>query len=213
MTDIKKKNNHALPLVKERRKSGSVLTKKQRDFINFYLDHGDATKACLQAGYSQSTAYNSMRDVLYNPKVWKIVKEKLQKKQEIEDEIIIGKIMSRAQIALELNRIASSDIRNIFSDTGRLLLPDQMNENTSRSIQSIKVKEVSGEDPYIMHEINMYNKIQALKQLDDFLEKREKEKLLISKEGDIPKDATIIENGLQVTTNYDQEMPVDNSDE
>jgi len=58
------------------------LTPKQKRFVEEYLIDFNATRAAKAAGYSEKTARSLATDVLANPCVQAIIKEKMQKLSE-----------------------------------------------------------------------------------------------------------------------------------
>lgn len=53
------------------------LTLKQKKFIDFYLQTGNATKAAIEAGYSKKTAYQTGAENLKKPQIRKIMQERM----------------------------------------------------------------------------------------------------------------------------------------
>ena len=61
------------------------LTKKQKDFANFYIQLGNQTEAAKKAGYSKKTAYSIGNENLKKPEIQAYISERLA---EIESQSI-----------------------------------------------------------------------------------------------------------------------------
>lgn len=51
------------------------LTAKQRRFVEFYVQTGNATEAAKQAGYSEKTAYRTGADNIRKPQIQKAIQK------------------------------------------------------------------------------------------------------------------------------------------
>jgi phage terminase small subunit len=58
------------------------LTEKQKRFIDFYIETGNATEAALKAGYSKKTARATGAENLTKPDIGNAVKVKMQAKED-----------------------------------------------------------------------------------------------------------------------------------
>ena len=69
--------------------TGAVrLTPKQQLFIDNYLVHFNATKAAIQAGYSEKTAYSIGSELLKKPEISSIVETRLKESRMNSDEVM-----------------------------------------------------------------------------------------------------------------------------
>jgi phage terminase small subunit len=85
-----------------------ALTAKQRAFVNEYVQDFNATRAALDAGYSQKTAYSIGNENLKKPEI-----------AEAIDELIQHRVMSRNEALMRLADIARFDVSDYIVDYGR----------------------------------------------------------------------------------------------
>lgn len=64
------------------------LTVKQRKFIDFYLESGNATEAAKRAGYSDKTAYSIGSENLTKPEIREVIKTRLRENAMSVDEAV-----------------------------------------------------------------------------------------------------------------------------
>lgn len=153
------------------------LTNKKKDFIKEYLIDLNATQAAIRAGYSQKTAYSQGQRLLKDVEIQHKIQHEMDKRAE-RTEITADRVLN------EIAKLAFSDLRNIFDENGRLKPIDQLPEEISASISSIKVtsKQSPGEEPVeidYVSEIKLWDKKGSLellgKHLKLFTEKIEHE--------------------------------------
>ncbi|WP_313515176.1 terminase small subunit [Sphingobacterium sp.] len=73
--------------------SGKIkLTAKQQLFIDNYLIHFNATKAAIQAGYSEKTAYSIGSELLKKPELSALIESRLKESRMNSDQVM--KLMS-----------------------------------------------------------------------------------------------------------------------
>ncbi len=73
--------------------SGKIkLTAKQQLFIDNYLIHFNATKAAIQAGYSEKTAYSIGSELLKKPEISALIESRLKESRMNSDQVM--KLMS-----------------------------------------------------------------------------------------------------------------------
>ena len=73
--------------------SGKIkLTAKQQLFIDKYLIHFNATKAAIQAGYSEKTAYSIGSELLKKPELSALIESRLKESRMNSDQVM--KLMS-----------------------------------------------------------------------------------------------------------------------
>lgn len=185
------------------------LNIKQQKFIENYLTNGfNASKAYVDAGYATKHSDINGSRLLNSDSISHIIRQKRIEMRQASDKLILLEISTRAELQRERDRIARANVAKLFDDRGNLKPLNQIDEDMQCAIASVEIKETSTDSETgittQVKKITMCNKITAIDRLDEYLEKRERE---IAEDGSIPKDASIIENGLQITTNYDQEMP------
>jgi len=155
------------------------LTQKQekqyRTFAQEYIIKFNGTEAAIKAGYSEKTASSQASRLLTHVKVQEFIQEYIKGREERTK--ITGDMVIK-----ELGKIAFSDIREIYDNTGRLLEPQELSDNAAASISSFKVTSVqigSKENPEekTIEEYRRYSKEKALellgKHLGLFIDKQE----------------------------------------
>lgn len=59
------------------------LTKKQKDFCEYYLQTGNATEAAKKAGYSEKTAYAIGQENLKKPVISEYIAKRIEKQEKV----------------------------------------------------------------------------------------------------------------------------------
>lgn len=108
------------------------LTNKQTLFIEEYLIDLNATQAAIRAGYSEHTAGAIGKENLQKPQISKLIQEAMDKRSDKLE-------ITRDRVLQELARLGFSDVRNLFTDTGQLVMPKDMDDFTAAGVQSIEV--------------------------------------------------------------------------
>ncbi|MFA5975176.1 MAG: terminase small subunit [Elusimicrobiota bacterium] len=101
------------------------LKPRQRRFVAEYLQHPNATKAAMVAGYSRKTAYSQGQRLLKNVEIHKAVESALN-----EEDISAQKILRG------LWSIADSNISDAYNPDGSLRSIQEMPERFSRALAS-----------------------------------------------------------------------------
>lgn len=111
------------------------LPPKQQRFVDSYVVYLNATKAALDAGYTQNrkSAATYGYKLLRLPEVAKAIEEAQQYRT-----IRCG--ISHERILAELASIGFTDVGNVFDDHGRLRAFGDIDETTRRAIASIEVQ-------------------------------------------------------------------------
>lgn len=164
---------------------GKSLSVKDLIFANHFIMHGNPTLAAA-AAWPEIKQKKEKAFRLLNRKEFKdyIASEKLKIRKAIEEEIY-SKLMSRAEIARELNILGLSNLKDILSNIDGKDM-SALSDDQAKSIASIKIKEWRGDTTV---EIDLWDKIKALVLLDQHLKERD--------EAQIAQESLIIENGLQ----------------
>ena len=142
------------------------LTTKQRLFCKEYSIHKNATRAAIEAGYSEKTARSIGHENLTKPDVWKQI-EKERDARELRVDITGDRILS------ELGLIAFADIQNYMEigEDGQITVKkwEEMPEHASRAIESISEDRIIRENPdgtqIVVHDkfkFKMHSKLGAL---------------------------------------------------
>ena len=116
------------------------LDTRQTKFVNLYLGGGDqkcafnAYRSMIGAGYAKSTADHCVGQVLNNKSI------------QYEIERRCAKLVSKAninilQVLRGLNKIAYSDLRDLFNDDGTLVAPKDLDDDIVMAVSEITVTE------------------------------------------------------------------------
>lgn len=158
--------------------SRATLNEKQKLFAIYYLETEMISESVLRAGYQTITPNTRGTQLLLSPLVKAFIAEERAKRRKIQDEEIYSKIMSRAEILFEMQKIAKADLKTIIKN-----INNETDNNMDAAISSIKIKD-NGDK-----EISILNKLQALKELDEHLKALEVGRKL--------EDSLVIDNALQ----------------
>lgn len=108
------------------------LTPKQERFCMEYIIDLNATQAAIRAGYSKKTAGVQSHELLKKPNIQNFV---ASRQANVADSLGI----TATRVLDELGKMGFGDIRSIFSKTGALISPVDMDDDAAASIQSIEV--------------------------------------------------------------------------
>ena len=108
------------------------LTPKQRRFVREYPKDCNATQAAIRAGYSMKTAATIGFENLRKPNISRAVQATLQRHLANLD-------LSLERIVAEAARVGTSDIGELFDETGSLLPMHKLSPDIRRAIASVKV--------------------------------------------------------------------------
>lgn len=135
-----------------------VLNSKQLRFIDEYLIDFNATQAAIRAGYSKKTAGSQAFDLLKKPEI----QQAIQAKQK---ELATKAGVTRERIIAEIARIAFSDVRKLFKETGGLKAIHELDDETAGAVAGVDVIVSSGEFPETTKKIKLWDKNSALEKL------------------------------------------------
>lgn len=114
------------------------LTQLQRLFVNEYVKDSNGTKACIRAGYSESTAAQQATRLLRNVQIKAII-EQLQsdmvKKVQEDTGITLERTLN------EIARIAFFDPRRLFQADGSPVSIQELDDETAAVIAGLDVLE------------------------------------------------------------------------
>lgn len=108
------------------------LTGKQRRFIDEYLLDFNVTQAAIRAGYSKKTAAVVGHEVLRNPKIKKIVDEKMQKNSDKTQSL-------KDRVIREMERLAFHDVRKIYDTEGKLKPIHELDDETAAAVAGVEI--------------------------------------------------------------------------
>lgn len=113
------------------------LNAQQEKFVTGYLSHWNGTKAAIEAGYSEQSAAAQAYSLLNSPKIAKKIDELLLAEQE-------DSFVSRFRLMLELYRIATVDVVDMYEDWGkptmRMKEADELTSEQRACIQSVSMR-------------------------------------------------------------------------
>lgn len=110
------------------------LSAKQKAFCEEYIIDLNGTQAAIRAGYSEKTANQQAARLLANVNIQAYIQELLQKRSN-RLEITADNVLK------EIAKLAFSDIREVFTEQGGLINPNQLGDNIAAAVQSIDVVE------------------------------------------------------------------------
>lgn len=134
-----------------------ALNKRQALFVEKYLKLNNATKAAIEAGYSQKTAYSIGHDLLKHPEIAARVSKRTEK-------ILEAAKMEADEVLTRLTQIARGNIGVLLNvSTGEPFIDLSAKDAPLHLIKRIKTKrsEKFGDEV----EIEMYDAQQALNTL------------------------------------------------
>jgi phage terminase small subunit len=139
------------------------MTPKQQKFVAAYLGEakGNGTQAAIIAGYSPKTARVIAQECLLKPAVAQAIAE-AQAASLKASEVAIERWRK------ELERLAFSDPRQLFTQGGSLLTPVDLDEDTAASLKEFEVversiKNADGEyEIERVRKVKMHSKVKAL---------------------------------------------------
>lgn len=142
----------------------TTLTDKQKLFCDEYLVSYNATDAARKAGYAKKQAGVIAWQNLQKP----LIQEYLQaRKAAIQQKLEI----SQERTMLEIGRLAFSDIRKYFTETGELRPLHELDDDAAAALASVETEEVfdgTGKDKVqtgLARKIKTYDKTKALEML------------------------------------------------
>lgn len=138
-----------------------ALTKKQKTFIDEYLIDLNATQAAIRAGYSPDTAKDIGCENLAKPNIRTCIDQAMAERSKRTG-------VSQDRVIRELARIAFVNAPDMI-DTKTATLKEDATEDDTAAIQSVKVKQMSGDTEMIEREIKLADKIKALELLGKHL--------------------------------------------
>ena len=115
------------------------LTEKQKAFVREYLIDFNATQAATRAGYSKKTARQAGTENLAKPAVAVAIQARVKK---VDDRALV----SATEVLVELGRLATVDVSDIFDDEGQFRPIKELPEAVRRSISSIEMESVEVTD-------------------------------------------------------------------
>lgn len=168
---------------------GPKRTEQKEQFVQHYLQHGNAAEAYRHA-YPGSRKWKNPRSC--SGQGWKLlnyddwVKDRLAELQKAAEEM---SVTSAAKVLNEASRVAFSDIRKLFDENGSIKPLHLLDDDTAASIAGVDVVTIFGDDktPMLVRKIRLWSKTDALEKLFKHLglyerDNLQKERLVIVKD-------------------------------
>lgn len=132
------------------------LTDKQAIFCQEYMVDLNATQAAIRAGYSEDSAQQTGSENLSKPVIKKKISDLMELRKKRTE-------ITSDRVLVELSKIGFADVRKMFSNTGQLLLPSEIDDDTAAALQSIEVVSNGiGDAMEYTHKIKLNDKKGAL---------------------------------------------------
>lgn len=106
------------------------MTVRQRRFCDEYLRTMNQTRAAINAGYSERSAYDTAYDLMKNPKIRRYIDTRL-------DELALGS----DEVLARLTTHARASLDNFFNDRGEIDLTTPQARDHAHLLKKIKVTE------------------------------------------------------------------------
>ena len=115
-----------------------MLTKKQEDFCNYYMETGNASEA-----YRRAYSYDNMKDSTINRQAHELLKNPniTARVKVLQDDLKAHSDIKKNEILEELSAIAFSDIRDYIVFNGKKITfkPfDKLTNRQAKAIESVK---------------------------------------------------------------------------
>ncbi len=142
------------------------LTIKQERFVMEYVATGNAT-AAYRAVYNcqrmkPETVNRAAKELLDHPNISPRIKA-------VQSEVAEKLLVSDDSVLKEHARIAFSDIRRLFDESGRLQKVHELDADTAAAISSFKISVKKGKDTGTIVEVKLWPKTNALQALSKSL--------------------------------------------
>ncbi len=139
------------------------LNEQHRRFVHHYLEDYNAARAARLAGYSAKSADRQAHDLLKDPLVRELIKER---QAEIEAELNL----SLAMIMREYKRVAFANLERVatWDKDGKLLVktPEELTPGDLAALCEISNVTIEKEGmTKVTQKVKMYNKVPALDRL------------------------------------------------
>lgn len=115
------------------------LTPKQATFVREFLIDLNATQAAIRSGYSEKTAAPQAARLLTNVNVQAAIQEAQEARAERTE-------VSADRVLLELIRLGTSNVKQLFDNRGNLLDIHEIDDGTAAAISSIEVVMEKGQE-------------------------------------------------------------------
>jgi phage terminase small subunit len=129
-----------------------ALTNKQQAFVNAYLRTFNATKAAIEARYSEHTAAAIGSENLRKPQIQAAIRTRMERDA-----------MGTSEVLYHLAQIARGDFDDVSDNHGNLDLIEARRVGKTNLIKRVKNKAIVTENSDISEtEVEMYDRLRAL---------------------------------------------------
>ncbi len=142
-------------------------TEQQKLFAYAYFNNkGNGTQAAITAGYSEKTAASTASRLLTYVNIKNMIKS-------LGEELRERAIVTKEEIAAELQKIGFSDIRQVFDVDGNLLPVHEISDSAAAALSGVDVDQLYGITPEgratigETKKVKMWDKLKALSQLTE----------------------------------------------
>lgn len=111
-----------------------MLNDKQARFVEEYLVDLSATQAAIRAGYSARTAYAQGSRLLSHVEVAAAIRTAMDARAARTE-------ITQERVLTELAKIGFADVRRLFTPTGGMVPPSDLDDDIAPAVSSIEVVE------------------------------------------------------------------------
>jgi phage terminase small subunit len=139
----------------------TILTPKQRTFVDEYLVDLNATQAAVRAGYSSKTARTIGAQNLAKLNIQKALTDAMNDRAARTG-------ITADRVLEELAKIGFADIRKIFTPAGNVVSPTDLPDDIAAAVQAFETLTRQSDQPdsdgevECLHKIRLLDKIKAL---------------------------------------------------
>lgn len=126
-----------------------ALTEKRRAFSQQYLLDFNGKQAAIRAGYKSTNAEVVASRMLADPDVQEYI-------SQLKKEAVQQLQFSRDEVLREIERIAFSDIRRVYDETGQHKSIHELDDDTAAAVADFDVTDGA------VSKVKLINKLQAL---------------------------------------------------
>lgn len=138
------------------------LSPKHLRFVTEYLKDLNATQAAIRAGYSPKTAKQQGSRLLTNADIAVALADKTEKRLARAE-------LSADRVLEEYRRVAFSDLRRLFDESGNLKPIHELNDDEAACLASLEVVkknlEAGDHKTDTVHKLRLWDKLKALDSL------------------------------------------------
>lgn len=138
------------------------LTPKMERFCQEYILDYNGTQAAKRAGYKEPAAYAMAAENLRKPQIQARI-------TELQQAAAQGYSGLKNRLILEMQRIATFDIRKLYDEVGNLLPPDKWDDDTAAAVSGLDTAEFIGLGTGFVKKVKNADKTRAAELLSRML--------------------------------------------